>query len=225
MAIENTQHARSAPSAMVSHGSASSLSSRLPGSLDERDPIATIRAADFAHHQMIARIHGADLDFLIRKDRDDAVLDVDDHLLVDVGPLDRELLERPKIRLPAPRSGVARIDMNRDQLAVRFDAQDELASARAPLLAETWRLQPGAIKVATLRRAAVVDRAPAAAGCAVRAPCSRRFCERIDPNELAAERTVATAASRHDRNRVSFAIRHRYLSFEEGMCELRHAGC
>src|SRR5712671_4914240 len=135
MAIENTQHARSAPSAMVSHGSASSLSSRLPGSLDERYPIAAIRAADFAHHQMIARIHGADLDFLVRKNRDDAVLDVDDHLLVDVGSLDRELLERSIIWLPAPRSGVARIDMNSDQLAVGFHAQDELAATRPPLLA------------------------------------------------------------------------------------------
>src|SRR5882762_11769294 len=191
---------------MMSHRSAASSPA---GSLDERYPIATIRAADFAHYQMIARIHGADLDFLVRKNRDDAVLDVDDHLLVDVGSLDRELLERSIIWLPAPRSGVARIDMNSDQLAVGFHAQDELAATRPPLLAETWRLQPRAIKVATLRRAAVVDRAPAAAGCAVRAPCSRRFCERIDANELAAERTVATAASRHDRNRVSFAIRHR----------------
>src|SRR5260370_10731377 len=101
------------------------------GSLDEGDPIATVRAADFAHHQMIARIHGADLDFLIRKDRDDAVLDVDDHLLVDIGPLDRELLERPKIRLPAPCRGVARIDMNHAQLATRFHAYYEPTSALA----------------------------------------------------------------------------------------------
>src|SRR5215467_4814720 len=83
------------------------------GSLDEGDPIATVRAADFAHHQMIARIHGADLDFLVRKDRDDAILDVDDHLLVEVGPLDRELLERAKIWLPAPGHGVVWVDMNR----------------------------------------------------------------------------------------------------------------
>src|SRR5258707_12707054 len=175
---------------MVNHFSAASSPT---GSLDEGYPIATIRAADFAHHQMIPRIHGADLDFLVWKDRDDAVLDVDDHLLVDVGPLDRELLERPEIRLPAPRGGIARIDRNRDQLAVRFPAQDELASARPPLLAEAWRLQPGAIKVATLRRAAVVDRAPTAAGCTVRAPCSRRFCERIDANEFTAQRTLADA--------------------------------
>src|SRR5258706_9624583 len=100
---------------------------------------------------MIARIHGADLNFLIRKDRDDAVLDVDDHLLVDVGPLDRELLERPIIWLPAPGAGVARIDMNRDQLAVRFHAQDELASARAPLPPAGWPHHPGAIKIAPLR--------------------------------------------------------------------------
>src|SRR5258707_3286351 len=120
---------------------------------------------------MIARIHGADLDFLIRKDRDDAVLDVDDHLLVDIGPLDRELLERPKIRLPAPCRGVARIDMNRDQLAVRFHAQDELASARPPLLTEAWRYHPSAIKIATRRPPACVDRGPPAARGALDAPC------------------------------------------------------
>ncbi len=86
------------------------MSGGLTGRLDERDPIATVRAAHLAHHQMIAGIHGADLDFLIRKDRDDAVLDVDDDLLVGVGPLDRKLLERAKIGLAAPRGGVARID-------------------------------------------------------------------------------------------------------------------
>src|SRR5262245_56144704 len=103
------------------------------GSLDEGDPVAAVRAADFTHHQMVARIHDADLDFLIRKDRDDPVFDVDDHLLVGLGPLEGELLERSIIRLPAPRSGVARIDMNRDQLAVRFHAQDKLTAARPPL--------------------------------------------------------------------------------------------
>src|SRR5258708_32292639 len=118
---------------------------------------------------MIARIHGADLDFLIRKDRDDAVLDVDDHLLVDIGPLDRELLERPKIRLPAPCRGVARLDMNRDQLAVRFHAQDELASARPPLLTAAWRYHPGPIKIPTLPRPAVLGRAPAPSRSAVSA--------------------------------------------------------
>src|SRR5882672_10962849 len=191
---------------MMSHRSAASSPT---GSLDERYPIATIRAADFAHYQMIARIHGADLDFLVRKDRDDAVLDVDDHLLVDVGPLDGELLERAKIGLPAPRGGIARIDMNRDQLAVRFHAQDELTAARPPLLAEAWRHHPGAIEIATLGRPAVVDRAPVVAWCAVSAPCPGRLCERIDPNEFAAQRTLAAGASRHDRNRISFVPRHR----------------
>src|SRR2546428_9232440 len=122
--------------------SASSWSGWPRGSLDEGDPIAAVRAADFAHHQMIAGVHGADLDFLVRKDRDDAVLDVDDHLLVDVGPLDRELLERPKIRLPAPSGGVARIDMNCDQVAVRFPAQDELTAARGPIPSRPSLYQP-----------------------------------------------------------------------------------
>jgi hypothetical protein len=108
------------------------------GSFDECYPIASVRAADFADHQMIARVHGADLNFLVRKDCDDAVLDVYDHLLVDFGPLDRKLLQRAKIRLAAPCGGVARIDMDRDQFAVRFHPQDELASARAPLLSQSW---------------------------------------------------------------------------------------
>jgi len=38
-------------------------------------------------------------------------------LLVDVGPLDRELFERSKIWLPPPSSGVAGIYVDRDQLA------------------------------------------------------------------------------------------------------------
>src|SRR5882724_10137398 len=54
------------------------------GDLDERLPIPAVRAADFPDDEMIAGIHGADLDFLVRKDHDDAVLDVDDHLPVDV---------------------------------------------------------------------------------------------------------------------------------------------
>src|SRR5215472_418820 len=166
--------------------SASSLSGLPSGGLDECDPIATVGAADFAHHQMIARIHGADLDFLVGKDGDDAVLDVDDHPLLDVDPLDRELFERAKIRLPAPRRRVARIDMDRDQLAVRFDAQDKPAAARTPLLAEAWRYHPGTVEIAALLRPAVVDRASAVTRCAVGAPCSRRLGERIDPNELAA---------------------------------------
>jgi hypothetical protein len=49
---------------------------------------------------------GADLNFLVRKDHDDAIPDVDDHLLIDIHPFDRALLERPKIRLPAPGGGV-----------------------------------------------------------------------------------------------------------------------
>src|SRR5258708_19368195 len=142
---------------MVNHFSAASSPT---GSLDEGYPIATIRAADFAHHQMIPRIHGADLDFLVWKDRDDAVLDVDDHLLVDVGPLDRELLERPEIRLPAPRGGIARIHMNRDQLALRFHAPDELASAPPPPLPEAWRIQPNRTKAATLPPPAPLPRSP-----------------------------------------------------------------
>src|SRR5258708_6341411 len=158
---------------------------------------------------MIARIHGADLDLLVREDHDDAILDVDDHPLIDVCPFDRELLERHKIRLPAPGGGVARVDVYRNQLAVRLDAQDELAFARAPLLAKTGRYHPGAIKAATLGRPAIVNRAPAVTRRAVHAPCSGRLCERIDPNEFAAKRTVAAATSGHDGNRVGLVVCHR----------------
>src|SRR5258707_1258444 len=106
---------------------------------------------------MIAWIHRADLDLLVRKDREDAIPDVDDHLLIAVSPLDGEVLERPEIRLAAPCGGVAGIDMNRNQLAVRFYPQDEFAPGRAPLLAERRRDQPCAKEIAALRRPAVVD--------------------------------------------------------------------
>jgi hypothetical protein len=158
------------------------------GSLDERDPIAAVRATDLPHYKMIAWIHCADLDFLVGKDSDDPIPDVDNHLLVDFSPLGREMLERPKKRLAAPGCGVAWIDMNRDQFAIRFHPEDELASARTPLLAQTWRHHPCAIKIAALGGAGVIDRASAVAGRTMGAPCSGRLGERINLNKLAAKR-------------------------------------
>lgn len=156
------------------------------GSLDERHPVPTVRAADFAHDQMIARIHGADLDLFVGKNHDDAVPDVDDHLLVAIGALDGQVLERPEIGLPPPGGWVARVDMDRDEPALRFQAEDKLAPARSPLLAQTGRCQPGAVEIAAFRRPAVVDPAAAIAGRAVRAPGSGRLGEGVDTNELAA---------------------------------------
>src|SRR5262249_29867694 len=43
------------------------------GRLDERHPVAAPRTTDFTHHQMVAGIHGADLDLLVGKDGDDTV--------------------------------------------------------------------------------------------------------------------------------------------------------
>jgi hypothetical protein len=63
-----------------------------PGGLDERHPVAAVGAGDLAHHQVVAGVHCADLDLLVWKDRDNAVPDGDDHLLIGVSAPDRELL-------------------------------------------------------------------------------------------------------------------------------------
>jgi hypothetical protein len=90
--------------------------------LDERFPIATVRSTEFPNDEMIAGIHGADVNFLVWKDHDDPVLDVDDDALIGVDSFDGELLELVKIRFAPPGHGVARVDVNRDQLSVRFHA-------------------------------------------------------------------------------------------------------
>src|SRR5258708_5776885 len=115
---------------------------------------------------MIARIHGADLDFLIRKDRDDAVLDVDDHLLVDIGPL-------------AAAGGAAGTDITRNQPPAPSPGRPGLAGARPPPPPGAGRHPPGEKNTPPPRRRVVVDRPPAAARCAVSAPCSGRLCERV----------------------------------------------
>jgi hypothetical protein len=106
--------------------------------LDESFPVSAIGTADFSNHEMIAGIHGADFDFLVGKDHDDAALYVNDHLPVGLQPIDCKLLELLKIRFATPIGGIARINVNRDQFAVRLHTQDHLAFVGAPRLAQTW---------------------------------------------------------------------------------------
>ena len=103
--------------------------------LDERDLVAAVWTSDLPHHKVIARIHRAEFDFLVRKNHDDPVSEVDNYLLLGIHTPGRELFELAKIWLPTPGGGIAGVNVNRDQLAVRLHAQDELAFAGAPLLA------------------------------------------------------------------------------------------
>src|SRR5215471_5235615 len=99
---------------------------------------------------MIAGIHGADFDFLVGKDHDDAVLYVNDHLMPGLLSVDCKLSKLLKIRFSAPSGGIAWINVNRDQLAIRLHTQDHLAFIGAPVLAQTRRYHPGAIEFAAL---------------------------------------------------------------------------
>jgi hypothetical protein len=130
------------------------------------------------------------------------------------------LLERPEIRLATPCGGIAWIDMDRDQPAVRLNPQDELAPIGVPRLAECRRYQPGAIVIAAFGRPTIGDSA-AVARRAVGAPGCRRFRKRIDLDQLAAQRAVAATAPRHERQRVGdatirVAIRHRPCASQSG---------
>jgi hypothetical protein len=153
--------------------------------LDESFPVSAIGPTDLPDHEVIAGIHGADFDLFVGKDHDDAALYVNDHLLVGLQPVDGKFLELLKIRFATPSGGIARINVNRDQLAVRLHTHDQLAFIGAPRLAQTWRYHPGAKEIAALHWPAVVNRASTAARRAVAAPRSRRFGERVNPNELA----------------------------------------
>jgi hypothetical protein len=83
---------------------------------------------------MITRIHGADVNFLVGQDNNHTILDVNNDALIDIRALDRKLLESLKIWLAAPRARVSWINVCRDQLAIRFHAQDYLASVGAPMV-------------------------------------------------------------------------------------------
>src|SRR5262249_40539521 len=106
--------------------------------------------------------------------------------------------------LAAPGRRVARIHVNRDQIALH--AQEHLALVRAPLRPEPRRRQPAAIEVAALRRTPLVDGASAAARGAVGAPRPNRFVERVDAQELAAQRALATASPGHQWSRVAWVV-------------------
>jgi hypothetical protein len=137
-------------------------------SLDKRYPISPICTHNLANDQMITRIHGADVNFLVGQDYNHAIFDVNDDALIDIRAPDRKLLEHLKVRLAAPRARVSWINVRRDQLAIRLHAQDYLAPVRAPVVTQVSWYQPGAIEVDALDWPLRVNCASAAAGSARR---------------------------------------------------------
>src|SRR5690242_17243009 len=99
---------------------------------DERHPVATARGADhLPDHQLIARVHRPDIDLLMGEDDDHAVLDADCNLLLGTDGSGRKFLDPPMEWLAAPCLGLARIDMNRDEVALAAD--EHLAFVGPPL--------------------------------------------------------------------------------------------
>ena len=47
-------------------------------------PISAARAHQFSHHKVVARIHSAHVNFLVRKDDDDSIFNVNGHLLLGI---------------------------------------------------------------------------------------------------------------------------------------------
>jgi hypothetical protein len=110
---------------------------RARANLNKGVPISAARAHQFSHNQMVTGIHCAHVDFLVREDDDDSVLDVNGHLLFGVYGARGECLDLSKKRFATPGGGVARIDVDRDE--VSFMAHEHLAFVGAPLRAECCR--------------------------------------------------------------------------------------
>jgi hypothetical protein len=152
---------------------------------------------------MITGIHGADVNFLVGKDHNYPVSNVNHDPLIDIRAFDREFLQRLKIWLSAPRARITRINVCCDQPAIRLHPQNYLAPVGAPALVQTRGHQPRAIEIDALGRPPTINLASATAWSAVLAPCSGRLVESVDPNELAAQRTIPATSPGHDRNFVS----------------------
>jgi hypothetical protein len=155
---------------------------------------------------MVAWIHCAHVNFLVRKDDDNPIFYVDGHLLLDIDGLCCERLDLLKKRFATPSHRVARIDVNGDQVA--FKAHEHLALVGAPLRTQIRRSEPVAIKVAALHWSGVIDGAAAATWGAVSAPYSNRLVERFNPREFAAQRAFAATSPGHEWNRISCITRH-----------------
>jgi hypothetical protein len=145
---------------------------------------------------MVAGIHRADVNFFVWKDDDDAIFNVDGHLLVGVYGTRGECLDLLKKWLATPSSGVARVDVDCDEVA--FVPHEHLALVWAPLRTESRRREPGTKKFAALGWPSFIDRAPAATWSTVSAPSSNRLVESFDPKELAAQRAFAATSPRHE---------------------------
>jgi len=150
---------------------------------------------------MVARIHRTDVNFFVWKDDDNAIFDVDGHLLVGVYGTRGECLDLLKKWLATPSGGVARVDVDCDEVALM--PHEHLALVGAPLRSESRRREPGAKKIATLGWPRFIDRATAPTWGTVSTPRPNRLVESVNPQQLAAQRTFAAASTRQKSNRSS----------------------
>jgi hypothetical protein len=163
--------------------------------LDEGVPISAARAYEFFDHQVVAGIHRAHVNFLVRKDDGNAISNVDGHLLIGVYGTRGEYLDLVEKWLATPGGGVARVDMDCDEVALM--PQEHFALVGAPLGTESRRCEPSAKKIAALGWPGFIDRATAATGGTVSAPCSNRLVESLNPEKLATQRAFAATSPRH----------------------------
>jgi hypothetical protein len=169
--------------------------------LDKSLPVSSARAHEFFDNQMVAGIHGTHVNFFVWKDDDNVIFNVDGHLLVGVYGTRGKYLDLLKKWLATPGGGVARVDVDCDEVALM--PHEHLALVGPPLRTQSRRCEPGAKKFATLRWPRFIDCATAAAGGAVSAPSSNRLVESFNPEELAAQRAFAATSSRQEWDRVS----------------------
>jgi hypothetical protein len=109
-----------------------------------------------------------------------------------------------KKRLATPCGGVARVDVDCDEVA--FMPHEHLTLVGAPLRTESRRCEPGAKKFAALGWPRFIDCTAAATRRAVSAPCSNRLVESFNPEELAAQRAFAATSSLDKSNWISCAV-------------------
>jgi hypothetical protein len=150
---------------------------------------------------MVAGIHRAHVNFLVWKNDDNAIFNVDGHLLIGVYGTRSEYLDLLKKWLATPGGGVARVDMDCDEVTLM--PHEHPALVGAPLWTQSRHCEPGAKKFAAFGWACFIDRATAATRGTVSAPSSNRLVESFNPEELAAQRAFAATSSRQEWDRVS----------------------
>jgi len=147
---------------------------------------------------MVAGIHRTHVNFFVWKNDDNAIFNVDGHLLIGVYGARGEYLDLLKKWLATPGGGVARVDMDCDEVALM--PHEHLALVGPPLRTQSRHCEPGAKKFAAFGWACFIDRATAATWGTVSAPGSNRLVQSFNPKELAAQRTFAAAAARQKSN-------------------------